>query len=105
LPAHGWYQTALAMDEELGWERAQKPLPDSVSEAPTPLGYSLPVLLMLRQIDLQKELLRILPAVFGGKLGPPLPPEPRPQTAEQRFRDIKDKIETYDAIAALGVKT
>ncbi|MFF4027009.1 hypothetical protein ACFYY5_29590 [Nocardia elegans] len=104
LPQHGWYQAAIAMDEEIGWERAQQPQPDGAVEPPTPHGYTLTHYLLLRSIDLQKELLRILPAVFGGKLGPPLPPEPRPQTAEQRIRHKREQIETYDAIRALGVK-
>ncbi|WP_280389795.1 hypothetical protein [Nocardia wallacei] len=85
------------MNDELGFERAQRPLPEHF-EPPTPLGYSLPVLLQLRQIDLTKELLRVLPAVFGGKLPPPFPPEPRPQTAEQKFRDRLEHINVQDAV-------
>ncbi|MGW5520002.1 hypothetical protein [Nocardia africana] len=104
LPQHGWYQSAIAMDEEIGWERAQQPQPDGPIEPPTPHGYTLTHYLLLRSIDLQKELLRMLPAVFGGKLGPPLPPEPRPQTAEQRFRDRIETLAVYDALTNLGVR-
>ncbi|MFD6400825.1 hypothetical protein [Nocardia sp. NPDC060249] len=95
-----WYQSALAMDEEVGWARAQKERPEK-PEPLAPQGYSLEVLTMIRQNDLLKEVLRVLPAVFGGKLPPPFPPEPRPQTAEQRFRDAIEKIELTDAVNAL----
>ena len=91
------------MDEEIGWERAQQPRPDGPVEPPTPHGYTLTHYLLLRSIDLQKELLRVLPAVFGGKLPPPLPPEPRPETAEQRIRKKLEVFETYEAIRALGI--
>ncbi|MFC4128923.1 hypothetical protein [Nocardia rhizosphaerae] len=95
-----WYQSALAMDEEIGWARAQQPV--SEKRAPiAPQGYSLEVLTMIRQSELLKEIIRALPAVFGGKLPPPFPPEPRPQTAEQRFRDAIERIELTDAVNAL----
>jgi hypothetical protein len=95
-----WYQSALAMDEQVGWARAQQERPKH-PEPLAPQGYSLEVLTMIRQNDLLKEVLRALPAVFGGKLPPPFPPEPRPQTAEQRFRDAIEKIELTDAVNAL----
>ncbi|WP_043654334.1 hypothetical protein [Nocardia thailandica] len=88
------------MDEEIGYERAQQPLPET-RERIAPQGYSMSILLQLRQIDLLKELMRLLPAVFGGKLPPPFPPEPRPQTAEQYFREVIEKIELTDAVNAL----
>lgn len=100
LPMDSWYQAALAMDEEIGWHRAQRELPDR-PEPLSPQGYSLEVLTLVRTNDLIKELLRILPAVFGGKLPPPFPPEPRPQPAEQRFRDAIEKIQLTDAVNAL----
>jgi hypothetical protein len=96
------YQSAIAMDEQIGWERAQRP----VSETKTPVspqGYSLGILLQLKVIDLMKELLRIIPASFSGTLPPPFPPEPRPQTAEQRFRDAIDTHNVNEALQAMGV--
>ncbi|WP_068059402.1 hypothetical protein [Nocardia xishanensis] len=89
------------MNEDIGRIRAEQPLPEKIPP-PTPLGYSLPVLLQLRQIDLTKELLRALPAVFGGKLPPPFPPEPRPQTAEQRIRDEQETNNVLDALRQMG---
>ncbi len=100
LPMDSWYQSALAMDEEIGWARAQRKLPDK-PEPISPQGYSLEVLTLVRTNELIKELLRVLPAVFGGKLPPPFPPEPRPQSAEQRFRDAIEKIELTDAVNAI----
>lgn len=81
----------------IGAERAKHPLPDEYPP-PTPLGYSLPVLLMLRQIDLLKELMRVIPASFSGKLPPPMPPEPRPQTAEQRIREQIENEQLHAAV-------
>jgi len=90
----------MAMDEEIGRARAEMPRPD-LGQPPTPLGYSLPVLLMLRQIDLTKELLRVIPASFSRKLPPPMPPEPRPQTAEERIRDEIETLNLHSAVSKL----
>jgi hypothetical protein len=90
------------MNEEIGRQLAEQPQSNKW-EPPTPLGYSLPVLLQLRQIDLTKEVLRVLPAIFGGKLPPPIPPEPRPQTAAQRIRDAIETRNVLDALTQLGI--
>lgn len=84
--------------------RAQQPLPDTFPP-PTPLGYSLEVLLLLRQIDLMKEQMRAFAAGLGGKLPPPIPPEPRPMTAEQRIRDAQETQNVYAALEAMGIRT
>ncbi|MFE7745376.1 hypothetical protein [Nocardia sp. NPDC057455] len=95
------------MDPIIGWERAQHPRPESEEfPAPTPEGYSLEVLLQLRLIDYIKELIRIMPAVFGGKLPPPMRPEPRPMTAEDRAREQLETQQVNDAVnALLGIKS
>lgn len=103
LPMDSWYQSAVLMDEEIGRERAAKPLSKDRAKL-SPYGYSLPILLQLRQIDLLKELMRVIPASFSGKMPPPFPPEPRPQTAEQRIRDEMDTENVRDALAAMGIK-
>ncbi|WP_280357070.1 hypothetical protein [Nocardia otitidiscaviarum] len=90
------------MDEDLGRERAKHPLPEEHPPL-SPEGYSLEVLLLLRQIDLLKELMRVIPASFSGKLPPPFPPEPRPQTAEMRFRDQQDTRNVLEALRTLGI--
>ncbi|MFC4373377.1 hypothetical protein ACFO5K_04635 [Nocardia halotolerans] len=97
-----WYQAAVAMDERIGWERAQHPESDERRPL-SPVGYSLPVLLQLRQLDLTKEVLRVLPAVFSGKMPPPMPAEPRPQPAEARFREKLDQISVIDALKQMGI--
>ncbi len=98
-----WYHSKILMDEEIGWERAQKPL--SKTSAPlTPQGYSTPILLQLKIIDLLKELMRVIPASFSGKMPPPFPPEPRPETAEQRFRDRIETNEVIDVLRRMGVE-
>ncbi|MFE5290331.1 hypothetical protein ACFRAQ_35725 [Nocardia sp. NPDC056611] len=95
------------MDEELAWQRIQAEGPehgDQYKIPPlSPRGYSLEVLLALKQIDLLKELMRVIPASFSGKLPPPFPPEPRPQTAYQRMRDRMDQIEVHNALSELGI--
>lgn len=103
LPEHGRYKSALAMNPEIGAERAKQPLPDEFPP-PTPYGYSLSILLQLRQIDLLKELMRVIPASFSGKLPPPMQPEPRPMTAEMRIRDEQETKNVYDALVALNVQ-
>lgn len=96
------------MDEELAWQRIQadNAAGDSDQRESSPIsprGYSLEVLLALKQIDLLKELMRVIPASFSGKLPPPFPPEPRPQTAYQRMRDRMDQIEVHNALKELGI--
>ncbi|MBF6358204.1 hypothetical protein IU449_27280 [Nocardia higoensis] len=90
------------MDEDLGRERAKQPLSDK-AEPPTPLGYTLEVLLLLRIIDLLKEQMRAYAAGLGGKLPPPFPPEPRPMTAEQRIRDELETRNVYAGLRAMGI--
>lgn len=96
------------MDEELAWQRIQAddaaggPGPQEIPPI-SPRGYSLEVLLALKQIDLLKELMRVIPASFSGKLPPPFPPEPRPQTAYQRLRDRMDQIDVRNALNELGI--
>ncbi|MFD3594268.1 hypothetical protein ACFWU5_16190 [Nocardia sp. NPDC058640] len=102
LPMDSWYQAAVAADEHIGFQRAQQPEP-AEKQPLSFVGYSLPVLLQLRQIDLLKEVLRVLPAVFSGKLPPPMPAEPRPQTAEQRAREKLDQISVRDALKNMGI--
>ncbi|MFE2994079.1 hypothetical protein ACFXG4_03555 [Nocardia sp. NPDC059246] len=95
------------MDDELAWQRIQ--VDDAEGDEPqeippiSPRGYSLEVLLALKQIDLLKELMRVIPASFSGKLPPPFPPEPRPQTAYQRLRNRMDQIEVHNALKELGI--
>jgi hypothetical protein len=91
------------MNEDVGRMRAEQPMPEDIPP-PTPHGYSFPVLLQLRVIDLQKEILRALPAIFGGKLGPPFPPEPRPMTAEMRFRDQRETKNVHSVLAQMGIR-
>ncbi|WP_280412535.1 hypothetical protein [Nocardia asiatica] len=95
------------MDPVIGWERAQQPRPENAEiQAPTPEGYSLEVLLQLRLIDYVKELIRVMPAIFGGRLPPPMRPEPRPMTAEDRIREELETQQVYDAVnALLGIKS
>lgn len=93
------------MNPEIGAERAKQPAVDPGElPAPTPLGYSFETLLMLRLIDLTKELLRVIPASFSGKLPPAMPPEPRPQTAEQRIRDAQATANVHSALEGFGVR-
>ena len=91
------------MNPEIGWERAQKPRTEVELGPPTPQGYSLSVLLQLRIIDLLKEQMRAYAAGLGGKLPPPMKPEPRPMTAEDIFRDRIETANVYEALANLGV--
>lgn len=91
------------MDPEVGRWRAEQPVSDEAPPPPTPLGYSFPVLLQLKQIDLLKEVLRVLPAVFGGKLAPPYPREPRPVTAEQLIREERETQNVLSALDMLGI--
>ena len=95
------------MDEELAWHRIQVDDSEAAErqEIPpiSPRGYSLEVLLALKQIDLLKELMRVIPASFSGKLPPPFPPEPRPKTAYQRLRERMDQIEVAAALRELGI--
>lgn len=91
------------MDPEVGRYRAEQPLPEEFPP-PTPLGYSRSVMLQLDIIDLLKEILRVLPAIFGGKLPPPFPRAPRPVTAEMLIRDERDKQEVMNVLEMLGVK-
>ncbi len=91
------------MDEEIGYARAMQDRPEKAGPI-SPLGYSLPVLLQLRQIDLLKELMRVTASVFSGKLPPPIRPEPRPQTAEERIRDELETLNVKNAVdLILGV--
>lgn len=87
------------MDEEIGRARAMQPRSE-VTAPISPLGYSLPVLLQLRIIDLLKELMRVIPGSLTGKLPARMPPEPRPQTAEER---IRDELETLNVLNAVDV--
>lgn len=98
-PPESQYHAALAMDEEIGRARAMQPRPETRGPI-SPAGYSLPVLLQLRVIDLLKEVMRVIPASFSGKMPPPFPPEPRPQTAEER---IRDEIETLNLNSAIDL--
>ncbi|WP_157115047.1 hypothetical protein [Nocardia niwae] len=95
------------MNPEIGWERAQQKRPEPGElPPPTPKGYSLEVLLMLKLIDYVKELIRVMPAVFSGKLPPPIKPEPRPMTAEDLFRDLQETQNVHEAVDnILGRKT
>ncbi len=97
-----WYQAAIAADERIGFERAQQPLSDD-RQPLSFVGYSLPVLLQLRQIDLTKELMRVIPGSFTGKLPPPMPAEPRPRTAEAIAREKLDQISVQAALRNLGI--
>ncbi|CRY84377.1 hypothetical protein SAMN05421776_12327 [Nocardia farcinica] len=104
LPSHGCYHSALAMNEELGRELAKQPLPEEIPP-PSPLGYTLEALLLLRVIDLLKEQMRAYAAGLGGKLPPPFPPERRPMTAEQRIRDEQETQNVVSALRAMGIRS
>ncbi|WP_041560284.1 hypothetical protein [Nocardia farcinica] len=92
------------MNEELGRELAKQPLPEEIPP-PSPLGYTLEALLLLRVIDLLKEQMRAYAAGLGGKLPPPFPPERRPMTAEQRIRDEQETQNVVSALKAMGIRT
>jgi hypothetical protein len=98
-----WYQSKILMDEEIGRQRAAQPEPKT--RAPlSPQGYSLQILLQLKVIDLLKELMRVIPASFSGKMPPPFPPEPRPVTAEQLIRDAMETANVHDVLRQMGVE-
>ncbi|MDH6283121.1 hypothetical protein [Prescottella agglutinans] len=90
------------MDDEVGEIRAQIPLPDKPGPI-SPFGYSLPILLQLRMIDLQKDTIRAIGSAMGSKPMPPIPREPRPSTAEDRARARIDRDEVNEALRAFGI--
>ncbi|WP_280455879.1 hypothetical protein [Nocardia brasiliensis] len=105
LPMWSHYQAALLMDPELGELRAAEPEPDDIELPPlSPLHYDLPSLLMLRHIDVTKELIRVVASVFAESPAAPLPPEPRPMTAEAAARARADRDQVRDVLTRLGVQ-
>ncbi|MDH6678452.1 hypothetical protein M2284_002655 [Rhodococcus sp. LBL1] len=90
------------MDDKVGEIRAQIPLSDTPGPL-SPLGYSLPILLQLRMIDLQKDTIRTIGSAFGSKPMPPIPREPRPSTAEDRVRARMDRDEVNAALRQFGI--
>ncbi|MEV6321370.1 hypothetical protein AB0M45_09260 [Nocardia sp. NPDC051787] len=106
LPMWSHYQSALLMDPELGERRAREEPPEDDAAPPplAPLHYDLPALLMLRQIDVTKELIRTVASAFSTHAVPPLPPEPRPTTAEALARARADFDQIRDVLTRLGVQ-
>lgn len=90
------------MNPEIGEMRAMQPLSDKPSPL-APLGYSLPVLLQLRMIDLQKDTIRAVASSFSSRPMPPIPREPRPSTAESQARARRDREEVNEALRAFGI--
>ncbi|MCD2099532.1 hypothetical protein QNA24_30250 [Rhodococcus qingshengii] len=91
------------MDEELGeaWARVER---EDVETPPmSPEGYTPEIARLDRLIDLIKESIRVSIAAAGGKANP-IPPEPRPETAEQRARKKFDREEVESVLAQLGVR-
>lgn len=94
--------SAVLMDEELGeaWARLEREDVDSPPMSPE--GYTPEIARLDRMIDLLKESMRVTAAVAGGKM-PAMPPEPRPETAEQRARRRFDREEVESVLARMGV--
>lgn len=104
LPMWSHYHSALLMDPEIGECRAREEVDEDAAPPPlSPLHYDLPSLLMLRQIDITKELIRVIATVFGGAPGAPMTPEPRPTTAEAMARARLDRDQVRDVLTRLGV--
>ncbi|WP_280465239.1 hypothetical protein [Nocardia brasiliensis] len=97
LPMDSHYQSAVAMNPEIGAQLAKQKRPEKF-DPPTPQGYTLPILLQLKMIDLVKELMRLIPAVFSGKVPPPMKPEPRPMTAADLIRERAETEAVYEAL-------
>ncbi|MGW4769861.1 hypothetical protein ACWEO2_17675 [Nocardia sp. NPDC004278] len=105
LPMWSHYQSALLMDPELGARRAQQERDEDAAPQPlSPLHYDLSALLTLRQIDITKELIRVVASVFADTPAAPLPPEPRPTTAEAQARARADRDQVLDVLTRLGVQ-
>ncbi|MDH6282800.1 hypothetical protein [Prescottella agglutinans] len=102
LPSDSHFQAAVAMNEDVGELRAQVPLPERPVPI-SPLGYSLPVLLQLKMIDLQKDTIRAIGSAFGSKAMPPIPREQRPSTAEARARARQDRDDVNEALRQFGI--
>ena len=106
LPMWSHYQAALLMDPELGELHAQEEIDENAPPSPiSPLYYDLPTLLMLRHIDVTKELIRVVASLFSDSPAAPIPPEPRPSTAEARARARADRDQVLDVLHRLGVDT
>ncbi|MBF6333320.1 hypothetical protein [Nocardia transvalensis] len=104
LPMWSHYQSALLMDPDIGERRAREEIDEGAAPQPlAPLHYDLSALLMLRQIDITKELIRVIASVFGDRPAAPLPPEPRPTTAEAMARAQRDRDQVRDVLTRLGV--
>ncbi|MFG1796690.1 hypothetical protein [Nocardia sp. NPDC049149] len=104
LPMWSHYQAAPLMDPELGELRAEPEPEDAELLALSPLHYDLPALLMLRHIDVTKELIRVVASVFAESPAAPLPPEPRPMTAEAAARARAERDQVRDVLTRLGVQ-